>query len=527
MSKYLLTHLLLTVPQAAGRIPLQAVTHLTAARGFGKKRAFLEQYDLCHPRGPPGAFELALFGNASSSSSTRESAWRPNGGQFLGHGYCAATDAKVPNDCTDGDRGAWTLPLGLVTMSAAAEACQIHCAECPRCHVFSVSTLHADCSWFHNCPQPLLTEVGGFQTWSFMLPAAPRVTEVTRAVTDGPLAAAAGVSDLSARSRPPSSCDKLILSRPAPREHDGIHLIILTPTVSLLTLPLIWHETRWQWQAARARQQLGMLTRATWIVAVGMTRREWVANPLAPAAEQAISTGQTRSLQARFCLHKSHPRSLVGADERNSVLDKVPLSNNTWLYFLDANNLLHPNFFVGIGSALTASPTARMVFFTQIRKARHTEDEIVVSRRLSGPAQVRSGQVDTGTQVIRRDLLGSVRFAMGHKDCDGVLVERLHNSLLATALGEGGIPHGELFLAEELALYNWLKCVDPETPLLRYDGVVRAGRDSVRMLPLVRGGNGSVVSSVGRGLHRECGPPVHRRRQHRQRRHRLRLGDQA
>ena len=135
--------------------------------------------------------------------------------------------------------------------------------------------------------------------------------------------------------------------------------------------------------------------------------------------------------------------------------------------------------------------------------------------------------MDTGTQVIRRDLLGSVRFAMGHKDCDGVLVERLHNSLLATALGEGGIPHGELFLAEELALYNWLKCVDPETPLLRYDGVVRAGRDSVRMLPLVRGGNGSVVSSVGRGLHRECGPPVHRRRKHRQRRHRLRLGDQA
>tara|TARA_B100000795_G_scaffold269049_1_gene257357 strand:- start:10 stop:903 length:894 start_codon:yes stop_codon:yes gene_type:complete len=297
--------------------------------------------------------------------------------------------------------------------------------------------------------------------------------------------------------------------------------------VSLLTLPLIWHETRWQWQAARARQQLGMLTRATWIVAVGMTRREWVANPLAPAAGQAISTGQTRSLQARFCLHKSHPRSLVGADERNSVLDKLPLSNNTWLYFLDADNLLHPNFFVGIGSALTASPTARMVFFTQIRKARHTEDEIVVSRRLSGPAQVRIGQVDTGTQVIRRDLLGSVRFAMGHKDCDGVLVERLHNSLLATALGEGGIPHGELFLAEELALYNWLKCVDPETPLLRYDGVVRAGRDSVRMLPLVRGGNGSVVSSVGRGLHRECGPPVHRRRKHRQRRHRLRLGDQA
>ena len=76
MSKYLLTHLLLTVPQAAGRIPLPAVTHLTAARGFGKKRAFLEQYDLWHPRGPPGAFELALFGNDSSSSSTRESAWQ-------------------------------------------------------------------------------------------------------------------------------------------------------------------------------------------------------------------------------------------------------------------------------------------------------------------------------------------------------------------------------------------------------------------------------------------------------------------
>ena len=340
-----------------------------------------------------------------------------------------------------------------------------------------------------------------------------RLTEITRAVTDGPLAGAAGVS---ARSRPPSSCDTLILSRPGVR--GGIHLIILTPTVSLVTLPLIWHETRRQWQAARARQQLGMLTRATWIVAAGMTRREWVANPLAPAAEQAISKGQTRSLQARFCLHKSHPRSLVGADERNSVLDQLPLSNSTWLYFLDADNLLHPNFFVGIGSALTASPTARMVFFTQIRKARDTEDEIVVSRRPSGPAQVRIGQVDTGTQVIRRDLLGGVRFAMGHKDCDGMLVERLHISLLATGLGEGGIPHGELFLAEELALYNWLKCVDPQTPL-RYDGVVRAGRDSVRMLPLVRGGNGFVVSSVGRGLHRECGPPVHIQR--RQRPHRL------
>ena len=94
-----------------------------------------------------------------------------------------------------------------------------------------------------------------------------------------------------------------------------------------------------------------------------------------------------------------------------------------------------------------------------------------------------------------------------------MLVERLHISLLATGLGEGGIPHGELFLAEELALYNWLKCVDPQTPL-RYDGVVRAGRDSVRMLPLVRGGNGFVVSSVGRGLHRECGPPVHIQRRH-------------
>lgn len=150
-----------------GRIPLQAVTHLTAQRGFASKRAFLKRYNLWHPTGPPSAFESALFGNASPSSSTRdESAWQWNHTQYLGHGYCAATDANVPHDCNNGDKGAWALPLSVLgTMSAASEACQARCAKCPRCQVFSVSKMHADCSWFHNCPQPLSTDVAGFRTW--------------------------------------------------------------------------------------------------------------------------------------------------------------------------------------------------------------------------------------------------------------------------------------------------------------------------------------------------------------------------
>ena len=175
---------------------------------------------------------------------------------------------------------------------------------------------------------------------------------------------------------------------------DLISLVVITPATSLPWLPLIWAEMRQQWNDSRPERLA-----VSWLVPVSMTPAEWQADPLAATTARALGTDDAW-VRAQLCLHKGDPRSMVGADERNAVLDRLPDAGGdaTWLYFLDADNLLHPRFFRGVERALRspgvlAASRPRMIFFEQIRKARRTEDAIVTFHAPRRPADVRLTRV--------------------------------------------------------------------------------------------------------------------------------------
>ena len=65
-------------------------------------------------------------------------------------GVCRPTFGA--GDCSLDGQGAWRLSANESdSWHSAHSTCRKRCAECPRCHYFSYSTLERDCSWYSTC----------------------------------------------------------------------------------------------------------------------------------------------------------------------------------------------------------------------------------------------------------------------------------------------------------------------------------------------------------------------------------------
>lgn len=111
--------------------------------------------------------------------------------------------------------------------------------------------------------------------------------------------------------------------------------------------------------------------------------------------------------------HGGPARSAVGYPQRNFALDQI---DDGWLYFLDDDNLIHPELIPAWVEALQRYPAGRWFLFRQVRP----DGRIYL--RPSCPPRVNF--VDIGQAIIHRNVFGEARFEERHAG-DGLLFERL------------------------------------------------------------------------------------------------------
>lgn len=128
--------------------------------------------------------------------------------------------------------------------------------------------------------------------------------------------------------------------------------------------------------------------------------------------------------------------SHFGNGQRNSGIDAT---SDGWVYFLDDDNAIHPNFFSGIAGAMLTHPDKRAFAFQQSLFERGVRDV--------SPAETRVNYIDMAQVLIRRDLIGDIRFEVEPYNADGRFIEAVYQSN----------PSEWAFIHQILCYYNALR----------------------------------------------------------------------
>jgi predicted O-methyltransferase YrrM len=129
------------------------------------------------------------------------------------------------------------------------------------------------------------------------------------------------------------------------------------------------------------------------------------------------------------------PESKAGYAQRNYGIEKVI---DGWVYFLDDDNIIHPDFFANLSRAIGLYPRARGAIVTQ---------DLGLGVRNAAPNRVNIGEIDLAQYVLRRDLIGSLRFRMNDYSADGAMIMGLF----------WGQPHEFIIDRQPLSYYNRLR----------------------------------------------------------------------
>jgi len=107
-------------------------------------------------------------------------------------------------------------------------------------------------------------------------------------------------------------------------------------------------------------------------------------------------------------------KSFFGNSSKNQMLE---MFESGWVYFLDDDNLLHPDFEKCFLEAVEQYPSYHWFIFDQIRK-----DGSLYLEATSRPS---INHVDTGQCVVRREAIGILRFKENEYAADGILYTKL------------------------------------------------------------------------------------------------------
>lgn len=131
----------------------------------------------------------------------------------------------------------------------------------------------------------------------------------------------------------------------------------------------------------------------------------------------------------------THAESQFGNHQRNYGL---MATQEGWVYFLDDDTVMHPDFFTGLNAAIRQHPGARGFAFPQIKR-----------KRIRGAAAetMKVRMVDMGQVCMQRGLIGATRFELGLYEADGVFIENVYES----------DPQGWVFLNTPVCTYNSLR----------------------------------------------------------------------
>ena len=122
--------------------------------------------------------------------------------------------------------------------------------------------------------------------------------------------------------------------------------------------------------------------------------------------------------------------SVVGNYQRNCALDAI---TDGWVYFLDDDTIIHPDFFSELAKANTSAVAFEQDLGTWVRK--------VV------PSEMRVCHIDMGQVTIRREIIGDIRFALSVYEADGIFVESIYKNN----------PNAWSFIDKPLCYYNKLR----------------------------------------------------------------------
>lgn len=109
------------------------------------------------------------------------------------------------------------------------------------------------------------------------------------------------------------------------------------------------------------------------------------------------------------------PSSQWGAGQRNHALDRI---EDGWVYFLDDDNLIHPNFFE-LKQLIADNPEKRAFAFAQ----KHVDGWV----REVAPETMKVNHIDMAQVLIRRDLIGDERFPLPFYNADGRFIQAIYD----------------------------------------------------------------------------------------------------
>ena len=151
-----------------------------------------------------------------------------------------------------------------------------------------------------------------------------------------------------------------------------------------------------------------------------------------PAMAESIKPGRSMFdviwmivFDNRECLE-----SKVGNYQRNCALDAV---SDGWIYFLDDDTVLHPDFFSELAKVKSKAVAFEQDLETWVRKV--------------APSEMRVCHIDMGQVIIRREIIGDIRFALSVYEADGIFIESVYKNN----------PNAWSFIDKPLCYYNKLR----------------------------------------------------------------------
>lgn len=133
-------------------------------------------------------------------------------------------------------------------------------------------------------------------------------------------------------------------------------------------------------------------------------------------------------------IHHSPYTGHYGNLNRNYALDTILFDDLDWLYVLDDDNIIHPDWYAKVGHI--DDPELNIVSWGQVWRNG--------SIRLPPTSNPRVGETDTSCYMVRGRVMKQLRYDLDYV-ADGILAEQV--------VAKGG----HLCLHEYLGYYNWLR----------------------------------------------------------------------
>jgi len=109
-----------------------------------------------------------------------------------------------------------------------------------------------------------------------------------------------------------------------------------------------------------------------------------------------------------------------GHDLINQCLDQI----TGWVYILDDDNLIHPNF-IEVAAKLDLDPNIRGYFFHQWIGGK---DFTGLDKRIAQPENIKVGGIDMGQILVHSELIGNFRLPLNQYVADGIWIQSIYQS---------------------------------------------------------------------------------------------------